>query len=331
MQAFVTGGTGFIGSALITELREQGHEVTAIVRRPEGAEQMRSLGARPEFIGIHDVRRLAQAMARCDVVFHLAARNQWGLQRGEADAMVSFNVGSTMAVAAAAQQAGVPRFVFTSSAASIGEAKGTVGCEDSIYRGWYMSAYEVSKRSAERALQRLTGIDVVIVNPSSVQGPGRVAGTGKIMLAIINGSLPVFVDTRFSICHITDCVRGHILAAEHGKPGERYILSGATVTTSEIFGQLSEITGLQLKPRYVPHWLAMAGATVAERIAWWQGKAPSWSREKMRAILHGHRFDGSKATRELGLEYTPLGTALWETVRWYHQHGHVRRSLPRFD
>lgn len=331
MKAFVTGATGFIGSALVAELLRRGDTVTALVRQSTGAEQMRRLGARPEFISIHDVRRLAQAMAGCDVVFHLAGRNQWGLPKHEADVMVSFNVGSALCVAEAAKLAGVPRFVFTSSAATIGEAKGTIGREGSSHRGWYLSAYEASKRSAEQALQRMTGIDVIVVNPSSVQGPGRVAGTGKIMLAIVNGTLPVFVDTHLSICHITDCVQGHILAAELGKPGERYILSGNVVTTSQVFAGLSLATGLPLQPRFIPHWLAMAGATVAERIAWWQGKAPSWSREKMRAILHGHRFDGGKATRELGLQYTPLPTALWQTVKWYHGNGFVRRSLPNFD
>ena len=329
MKAFVTGGTGFIGWALVAQLLQRGDTVIALVRQSDGSNQMRQLGARPEFIGIHDVRRMAQAMTGCDVVFHLANRNGWGLRHP--DEMISFNVGSTMRVAEAAKLAGVPRLVYTSSAAAIGEAKGTVGNEDSIYRGWYMSALESSKRSAEAALKHVSGVDVVIVNPSSVQGPGRVAGTGKIMLAIINGTLPVFVDTRFNLCHITDCVAGHILAAERGRPGERYILSGATVTTGEIFGLLSDLTGLRLRPRYIPHWLAMVGATVAERVAWWKGKDPSWSREKMAAILHGHNFDGSKATRELGLQYTPLGTALFETIQWYRQHGLIRRSLPRFD
>lgn len=329
MKVFVTGASGFIGSALVTELLRQGHTVVALVRQRQQFDQMRALGVHPVWCDLFSVGRLAQAMAGCEVVFHLAGENKWGVL--DPRPMMKANVHGAGAVAKAAQLAGVRRLVYTSSAATIGEVQGTLGREDSVYRGWYLSEYEASKRSAEEVLRGLTGLEIVIVNPSSVQGPSRVAGTGKIMLAIINGTLPVFVDTRFSICHITDCVQGHILAAERGRPGERYILSGATITTQQIFEQLSEITGLKLRPRYIPHWLAMFGASVAERIAWMRGQDPSWSREKLRAILHGHMFDGSKATRELGLVYTPLSLALWETVQWYHANGLIRRSLPRLD
>lgn len=329
MKAFVTGASGFIGSALVAELLRQGHTVVALVRQRRQFDQMRALGVHPVWCDLYNLAALAKGMADCEVVFHLAGENKWGVL--DPRPMMKANIAGTLCVAQAAQQAGVRRLVYTSSAATIGEAKGTLGREDSPYRGWSMSYYEATKRSAEEVIRRVDGLEIVTVNPSSVQGPGRVAGTGKIMLAIINGTLPVFVDTRFSICHITDCVQGHILAAERGQPGERYILSGATVTTGEVFGQLAEITGLELRPRYIPHWLAMVGAAIVERIAWWRGKDPSWSREKMAAILHGHHFDGSKATRELGLVYTPLSQALWETVQWYRANGLIRRSLPRFD
>ncbi|MBI4407430.1 MAG: NAD-dependent epimerase/dehydratase family protein [Candidatus Kerfeldbacteria bacterium] len=329
MNVFVTGASGFIGAALVTELQQRGHEVIALVRRRAQFDQMVALGVRPVWCDLFSIDRLAQAMAGCEVVFHLAGENKWGVRNPYP--MLKVNIAGTVSVAQAAKQAGVRRLVYTSSAAAIGEAKGTIGREDSVYRGWHMSEYEASKRSAEAALLEMTGLEIVIVNPSSVQGPGRVAGTGKIMLAIVNGTLPVFVDTRFSICHITDCVQGHILAAERGQPGERYILSGATVTTGEVFGQLAEITGLKLRPRYIPHWLAMGGAIVAQYYAWARGRDPSWSREKMAAILHGHHFDGSKATRELGLQYTPLSRALYETIQWYREHGLIRRPLPRLD
>ena len=136
----------------------------------------------------------------------------------------------------------------TSSAATLGEAPGTIGREDTPHRGWYLSTYERTKTEGERAVlaaARETGQDVVLVNPSSVQGPGRAGGTGRFLLAFLDGRLKVFVQTNVSLVDIGDCVEGHLLAAERGQAGERYLLNGMTLTLTEALALAAEVAGVQ--------------------------------------------------------------------------------------
>jgi dihydroflavonol-4-reductase len=228
------------------------------------------------------------------------------------------------AVAVAAAAAGVRRLVHTSSAATLGEAEGTVGSEDSPHRGSFLSHYERSKTEGERAVlaeAARTGLDVVCVNPSSVQGPGRTGGTGRILLAILDRRLPVFIDTRISVTDIADAVEGHVLAAERGVPGRRYVLCGATLTTGEAFDLLSRVAGRDIHPRIVPG----AVASVAEAPFRLARRAPPFCRAMVRTMRHGHAYDGSRAERELGLRYTPVEDTLRRTLEWARAEGLVRR------
>src|SRR5690606_28029709 len=145
---------------------------------------------------------------------------------------------------------GVGRVVLTSSAAAIGEAHGTVGREDSPHRGSYLSLYDRAKHEAERvafALGAQTGTEVVARNPSSVQGPPRKGGNGAIVIAYLNGRLRAFVETHVSVVDVQDVVAAHLLAAERGRPGERYLLNGATLTSAEALRILSQLTGLRAR------------------------------------------------------------------------------------
>ena len=138
--------------------------------------------------------------------------------------------------------------MLTSSAAALGEAHGTIGREDSPHRGTFLSVYERSKHDGERAALAAAptaGVEVVAVNPSSVQGPGRSGGTGRILIAYLNGRLKAFVDTTISLVDIDDAVDGHLLAAERGAPGERYVLCGSTMTSHEALAAVSELSGIR--------------------------------------------------------------------------------------
>ena len=224
MSTLVTGGSGVVGRALLGHLVSD-REVRALVRSDHAAATVTALGANPVRGDILDYGSLAQAMDGCDVVYHVAGSNEMCL----ADPSVLFRVnvdGSRNALRAAAA-AGVRRMVFTSSATTLGEAQGSIGDERSAHRGSFLSNYERSKYEAERALlAEQTSVELVVVNPSSVQGPGRGTGTGKLFLDLINGKIPALVDSRFSMVDIDDCARGHILAESNGVPGERYVLSG---------------------------------------------------------------------------------------------------------
>jgi dihydroflavonol-4-reductase len=236
--------------------------------------------------------------------------------------------GAEVAVRAAARAA-VSRVVLTSSAAALGEPAGTVGSEDSPHRGSYLSVYERSKHEGEIAAfaaARRAGVELVSINPSSVQGPGRAGGTGRILIAYLNGRLPAFVDTRISIVDIADCVEGHLLGADRGRPGERYVLNGVTLSSREALDIVSELSGIRHKVRFLPPRVAAAAAGLVEAAFRLRGRQPPVCREMVRTLLHGHRYDGSRATRELGLRYTPVADTFRRTIEWAAGEGFLRKT-----
>src|SRR5581483_2715235 len=178
------------------------------------------------------------------------------------------NVEGAAAAVRAAARAGVTRLVHTSSAATIGEPPGTVGTEQTVHRGWYLSTYERTKTEGERAAvaaAREVGQDLVLVNPSSVQGPGRAGGTGRFLLAFLDGRLKFFVPTVISLVDIDDCVSGHLLACERGVSGERYLLNGMTLAIEEALALAADVAGIQGRPRILPSAVATLAAAGVER------------------------------------------------------------------
>ncbi len=172
------------------------------------------------------------------------------------------------------------------------------------------------------------GVELVSVNPASVQGPGRTRGTAKILIDALNGRLRLIVDSRMSLVEIGDCAEGHILAEERGVAGERYLLCGAVLSVAEAVDLLGRISGLREEPRRLPPAVAMTMATGVELLARARHRRPPVCREMVRTLLHGHAYDGSRAGRELGLRYTPVEQWMAATVRWYVAQGLVSRTLP---
>ena len=219
------------------------------------------------------------------------------------------------------------RVVHTSSAATIGEPPGTVGTEQTPHRGWYLSTYERTKTEGERAAlaaAREVGQDLVLVNPSSVQGPGRAGGTGRFFLAFLDGRLKVFVPTVVSLVDIDDCVEGHLLACERGVAGERYLLNGMTLPIEQALALAADVAGVQRRPRMLPRGVATVAAAAVERAFKLAGRRPPVCREMVRTLLHGHRYDGSRAERELGLRYTDPRETIRKTVDWARAEGLIR-------
>jgi dihydroflavonol-4-reductase len=331
-RAFVTGGSGFLGGALVTGLIERGDEVVALARSDEAARALEQRGAQPARGHTLDEDALASGMRGCDIVYHVAGINTMCPE--DPVEMIHVNVRGAETAVRATARAGIERLVLTSSAASLGEERGTIGSEASPHRGWYMSVYERSKHEGEvaaLAAGRSAGVQVVCVNPSSVQGPGRAGGTGRIMIAYLNGRLRAFVHTNISIVDIRDCVTGHVLAAAKGVPGERYVLNGATMTSAEALEIVAGMTGVRESPRFLPPAVASGIAAVAETAFKVARKHPPFCRAMVRTLLHGHRYDGSRAARELGFEYTPVRDTFARTVEWALSEGLVTRPLPAWS
>jgi dihydroflavonol-4-reductase len=324
-RVFVTGGSGVLGGALVDGLVARGDEVVALARSDDAAAALAERGALVTRGDVLDEDALARGMEGSALAFHVAGVNALCVE--DPDPMRRVNVDGAATAVRAAARAGVPRLVHTSSAATIGEAPGTVGTEQTAHRGWYLSWYERTKTEGERAVlaaARETGQDVVCVNPSSVQGPGRASGTGRFLLAFLDGRLRVFVDTQVSLVDMADCVQGHLLAAEHGVAGERYILNGMTLSIADALALAADVAGVERRPRLVPRRLATVAAGVVERGSRLAGRRPPVCREMVRTLLHGHRYDGSRAERELGLRYTPPRETVLRTVRWARAAGLLR-------
>lgn len=313
MKAAVTGGTGVVGTALVEMLVSGGNEVSVLIRNGSKLPP----GARPVPGDLRDPASLDRLTTGADVVFGVAGVNELCSRRpGE---MWQVNVVGTRNLLEAARRSGVRRVVHTSSAATIGEAEGSVGTEETRHSGRHLSHYARTKTEAERLALAFKGVEVVAVNPSSVQGPGRDTGTGRVLLDAALGRLRYAVDTVFSIVDIADSARGHLLAAERGRPGERYLLSGTTLSTRQALKIMDEVAGPLPTPRFLPDWsLSIAGAV---------GSLLPLSLpvcgESVRVARHGHRFDGSRATRELGLAYTPIADTLRRTVDWFRTSGRL--------
>ena len=223
--------------------------------------------------------------------------------------------------------------VYTSSAATIGEPRGVVGTEDTPHRGSFLSAYERSKFLAERRVLELgaeLGVDVVCVNPSSVQGPGRTEGSARLLIGLVNARLPVVVETFLSIVDVDDCTQGHLAAEERGRPGERYLLNGASLTTRRAIGAR---TGGRRDDLVTCSASRAPVAPAAGAAAGWAARLTHrdlpFCSELARTLLHGHRYDGSRATRELGLAYRPIEETVARTLAWYAERGLIRRHRRR--
>jgi dihydroflavonol-4-reductase len=331
-RVFVTGGTGFVGKGIVEYLVREGRSVRALARSETAADDLAALGAEPVRGGVLDRASLDSGLRGCEVAYHVAGANAFCLP--DPTPLYEVNVTGSRNVVLAASTTGVRRLVYTSSAATLGEEHGTVGSEESVHRGRFLSDYERSKFEAEQAVleaSRGTGLEVVCVNPSSVQGPGRTGGTARLLLDYLNGKLRTAVDTRLSVVDIADCTRGHLLAESRGAPGERYVLCGASLTIREGVELFGRLTGLDEQPRFLPPRLALVLAGGVEAAGRLRRRKPPLCREMVRTLLHGHTYDGSRATRELGLDYTPLEETLRRTVAWYVEHGFVKRRLPGFE
>jgi dihydroflavonol-4-reductase len=321
-RTFVTGATGFIGGALATRLQERGEELVALARSDASAAKLGARGVKVVRGDVLDEDSLARGMEGCELVYHCAGVNSHCPP--DPDLLLRVNARGPEYVVQAAQRAGVRRVVYTSSAASVGEPHGTIGRETSVHRGTYLSVYDRSKHEGEQAAfaaAHRTGVEVVAICPSSVQGPGRKEGNGKLIVDYVNGKLPVFVDTYVSVVDIADCTEAHVLAAERGRAGARYILNGATITSAEALELVAGISGVRHDVRIVPPPIARSAAALLEAAYKVRGRVPSLCRARIRTFLHGHQYDGSLAERELGLVYTPVEETFRRTLAWAREEG----------
>jgi len=278
---------------------------------------------------------LKRGMAGCDWCFHTAASYHLWLR--DYRPMYAANVEGTRNVIEAAGAAGCRRVVYTSTVGCIGPPKsgegGIVPSDEfaTVPEAELTGHYKRSKWQAEEVAVKLArrGLPVIIVNPSAPVGPfdAKPTPTGRIIVDFLNRELPAYLDTGLNWVHIRDVAIGHILAAEKGRIGERYILgnTGGNWTMHSTLAVLSEITGIQSPKIKIPYWLALTAAHLNEGIAFVTGKEPKVPLAGVRMAKDKMWFNPAKAIRELGLPQTPPKQALADAVAWFRANGYVKK------
>ena len=319
-RAFVTGGTGFIGANVVRSLLHSGYTVRALVRPTSRLDNLDSLDL--EIVeGDLNEPQLYHKMHNCQVLFHVAAH--YSLWQADQEALYQNNVLGTRNVLAAAEQAGIERTVYTSSVAAIGVGEAGTVVDESYQSpveklvGHYKKSKYLAEQEAKQAAE--AGQDIVIVNPSSPIGAFDIkpTPTGDIILRFLRQQMPFYLDTGLNFVDVRDVAKGHVLALEKGKKGDRYILGNQNLTLKALLDQLAQITGISAPQRTVPAWLPLSVAWIDERLLAPLGKPPSIPIDGVRMANQAMYYDASKAVRELGLPQTPIAIALKNAVNWF--------------
>jgi len=323
MRALVTGGTGFIGSSIVRELLRANFEVRALVRRGSDTRNLDGLDIERVIGDITDPESLARCVRGCTHVFHAAALYSfWVTQPGLIEQV---NVDGTRNVLEAALEAGVERVVYTSSVAALAVPQKGIPVDEStpVDPKEIIGAYKKSKYAAEQVALGFAkkGLPVVIVNPSFPVGPRDIkpTPTGETILDFVNHRLPAYVDTGINVVDVEDVAQGHLLAAEKGRIGERYILGGKNMSMKEFLGILAEITGIAAPRVRLPYGPLLALSYVNAGWCRITKTTPRMTPDTIRMSRHYMYYDPTKAIEELGLPQTPPEVALQKAVNWFRK------------
>jgi dihydroflavonol-4-reductase len=327
--ALVTGAAGFVGAAVVRALLRRGRRVRALVRPTSDRRNLDGLDVELRIGSLEDEGSLRDAVAGARHLFHVAA--DYRLWVPDPRTMFRTNVDGTRALMEAALDAGVERIVYTSSVATLGAVRNGVPADEETPSRLedMIGPYKQSKFLAEAAVQRLVeerGLPAVIVNPSTPVGPGDVkpTPTGRLIVEAATGRMPGFVDTGLNIVHVDDVAEGHVLALEHGRIGQRYILGGENLRLAEILGEIAELTGRAAPRLRLPIAPLVPVAFAAEMVARVTGGEPFVTRDGLKMAEKKMFFTSVKAVRALGYMPRPARAALADAVAWFAASGYLK-------
>jgi dihydroflavonol-4-reductase len=328
MRTFVTGATGFVGGAIVRRLLAAGHTVRALVRPGTNTRQLDGLPVERVSGDLSDQAALHQGIAGCEWVLHVAALYAyWGYSW---DQFYQTNVEGTRRVLEAACEENVQRIVYTSSIATLGIPRdGSPGDEETpVTLDDMIGFYKRSKYLAEEVAHDFIrqGLPVVIVNPAAPVGVGdhKPTQTGKMIVDFLNGRMPAYVDTGLTIVDVEDVANGHLLAAEKGKLGERYILGGENLALKQVLDLLAAVSGKPPTRFRIPRAVALAWAYVDVGLARLNPHhIPEATPDAVRVSRKREYFSSAKAVRALGYRFAPAREALRKAVEWYRANGYA--------
>jgi dihydroflavonol-4-reductase len=329
MTTLVTGAAGFLGSHVTRQLVARGDEVRVLLRASSTNRAIADLSLEYVTGDLRDSASLDRAMRGVKRVFHVAADYRLWARRSQE--IYDSNVGGTKNLLDAAKRAGVEQLIYTSTVATIAVDRPQLPNEFTEAKLEEMVGhYKRSKWMAEKEVLEAAkkGLPAIVAMPTTPVGPWdwKPTPTGKIVLDFLNGKLPGYVETGLNFVGVEECAAGHLLIAEKGKVGERYLLGGENLTLKAMLDILSKITGLRAPGLKIPHGLALSVAyanTVLSRLV---GREPGIPIEGVKIARHMMFVDSSRAPRELGFKAGSVTAALERAVRWYEANGYIAKS-----
>lgn len=326
---FLTGASGFVGSAVARRLLEDGFVVRALVRQNSNRANLAGLELDVIEGDIRDAGLLRQAVRGARYVFHIAA--DYRLWAPDPNEIIKTNVEGTRAVMTAALANGVERIVYTSSVATLRPSNDGVPVDETspLSEADAIGAYKRSKVLAERLVERMVAdskLQAIIVNPSTPIGPRdvRPTPTGRIVIEAACGRMPAYVDTGLNLAHVDDVAAGHLAALRYGQVGERYILGGDDMTLGEMLAEISRLAGRRAPTTRLPRQLVYPIAYGAEAAARITGREPFATVDGIRMAKYKMYFSSAKARRELSYNSRPASEALADAYRWFRDAGYLK-------
>jgi len=330
MKALVTGATGFVGFHVAKTLQEKGVEVRALVRAGSDTSDLARLDTELVAGDVRDYESVCKALKGCGQLYHVAA--DYRLWVPDPRTMYETNVQGTVNVMKAALEAGTEKIVYTSSAGTLvpKRGRGAMCHEDTaVDLSDMVGHYKRSKFLAERQVYAFVskGLPVVVVNPTTPVGPmdKKPTPTGKVIVDFLSGRMPAFIDTGLNFVDVDDVGLGHWLAAQYGKPGERYILGNRNMSLGEFLGILGRISNRKPPRVRLPYMPVLFAAYIDEAVSTWIRHAPPRVPLTGVKMAKSHMyFDCSKAVQNLGVPQTSVETAMENAIDWYFKRGYVR-------
>lgn len=329
MKTLVTGATGFIGSAVVRELLESGKEIRVTCRKDSNTGNIDGLDVEKVYADIQDRDSIEKALKGCGNLFHVAAHfAHWSPNK---DLFYKINVEGTKTIFKEALNQGVEKVVYTSTSNTIGShGAGNFVDETAEFNGWETGDhYAISKYLAEQEAIKLcqNGLPLVIVNPTLVIGVRDIKPTpsGAMIVDIVNRDMPGYIDGAINVIDVEDVARGHVLAAEKGKVGERYVLGNENLTVGGFFNMVGNISGVKPPRLKIPYRIALMLGYLFEFGSRFTKKPPVVSASQVILGNMGEHFNNSKAINELGLTLTPIEETIAKTVQWFRENRYIKK------
>jgi dihydroflavonol-4-reductase len=332
MTTLVTGASGFLGSHVARQLAASGDNVRVLLRASSQNRAIADLSLEYVTGDLRDSNSLDRALAGVSRVFHVAA--DYRLWARQSQDIYDSNVGGTKNLLEAAKRAGVQQFIYTSTVATIAVDRPQLPTESTESKLEEMIGhYKRSKWLAEREVLNAAkeGLRVVIAMPTTPVGPWdwKPTPTGKIIVDFLNGNMPGYVETGLNFVGVEECAAGHLLVAEKGVPGQRYLLGGENLTLKQFLDLISRVTGLPAPKLKIPHSLALGVAYANTAFSRLLGKEPGIPVEGVQIARHTMFVDCSRSHNELGFRPGSVAAAVERAVRWYEANGYVSARRAR--